>query len=95
MPAYPTLRKRVELCLSLAGYSPYSGRLPTKRSGGVFLLGSGEGVSVTVEWWDVPAEERRELLESFAAALEAAGLVVADQGDRLYVAEPEERGDEE
>ena len=95
MSSYPTLRERVESCLSLAGFSPYSGRLPTKRSGGTFLLGSGAGVSVSVEWWDSSAEERRKLLERFAAALEAGGFAVTRDGDALYVAPPEKRGDEE
>ena len=92
---YPTLRERVRDVLLGAGFAAREDTLPAYASGGTFDLTSGAGVRVAVAWWDSAPGQRRELLARFAAALEGAGMVVADQGDRLYVAEPEERSDEE
>ena len=95
MPTYPTLRERVRAVLLAAGFKAREDTIPGLLSGGTFDLISGAGVRVSVSWWDSAPDERRALLGRFAAALRDTGMAVADQGDRLYVAEPEERSDED
>ena len=92
---YPTLRERVRDVLLAAGFKARETTLPTYTAGGTFDLTSGAGVRVQVSWWDSTPDERRALLEEFAAALSSAGFQVDDRGDSLYVEEPEKRGDEE
>ena len=95
MTTYPTLRERVRDVLLAAGFGSRERLVPFYKTGGTFDLTSGVGVRVQVSWWDATPDERRALLESFAAALGAAGFVVEDRGDVLYVAKPEKRGGEE
>lgn len=84
---YPTLRERVRAVLLAAGFAAREDTLPTFATRGTFDLTSGAGVRVSVSWWDSTPDQRRELLARFDAALEAAGMVVADQGEWLHVGE--------
>ena len=88
-PTYPTLREKVERCLTGAGFTAYGDQVPHENSGGVFDLTAGVGVQVEVAWWDAGYWDRRALLGRFAAALRDAGFAIEDRGEALYVARPE------
>ena len=75
--------------LLAAGFKAREDTLPTYASRGTFDLTSGAGVRVQVAWWDSTPDQRRRLLEKFAAALTATGFAVEDRGDSLYVEEPD------
>lgn len=81
----PILRLRLIAELEAAGFTHSELRVPTYPSGGMFRVREGEGAVVEVEWWGSSVEERRGLLERMRVALEAAGYVVSDRGDGLYV----------
>ena len=95
MPAYTTLRERVRDALLAANFKARQDTIPGLLSGGTFDLISGAVIAVRVEWWDAPEAEKRALLESFAAALGAAGFQVHDRGDVLYVEEPPKTSSDE
>jgi hypothetical protein len=80
-------RARVVEVLEQAGYRNSEDHLPTYASGGVFsAVGGGRsGVDVTVDRWDATGAELAVLRAGIAAALQAAGLEVAELNGRLYV----------
>ena len=90
---YPTLKEQVTAVLLAADFKAREDTLPTYRTRGTFSLTSGAGVRVAVSWWDSTPGQRRELLGRFAAVLRDARFTIEDQGDRLFVAEPEVRSD--
>jgi hypothetical protein len=84
--AVPPHRARVIEILTRAGFRNREDHLPTRAAGGTFSVTGGQGVLVTVEWWDATDLKRAELLIRIAGALHRAGLPVEPRGPgKLYV----------